>query len=98
MDRILSLYPAGLQNADQVIIPEIPAGLPSTLLEQRPDVKAAEDMLVAETERIGVAQAMRLPSFSLTGLFGLASTDLNYSAYRRCTCRWRNRHDNGTYF
>jgi multidrug efflux system outer membrane protein len=69
--------PRGLQNADQVVIPEIPVGLPSTLLEQRPDVKAAEDMLVAETERIGVAQAMRLPSFSLTGLFGLASTDIN---------------------
>ena len=69
--------PRGLQNADQVVIPEIPAGLPSILLEQRPDVKAAEDMLVAETERIGVAQAMRLPSFSLTGFFGLASNDMS---------------------
>jgi len=66
----------GLQNADQVIMPEIPAGLPSKLLEQRPDVKAAENILIAETERIGVAQAMRLPSFSLTGFFGLASTDI----------------------
>jgi len=66
----------GLQNADQIVIPEIPAGLPSKLLEQRPDVKAAENVLIAETERIGVAQAMRLPSFSLTGFFGLASTDI----------------------
>ena len=56
---------------------QIPAGLPSTLLEQRPDVKAAENMLIAETEKIGVAQAMRLPSFSLTGLFGLASADVS---------------------
>lgn len=68
--------PRGIQNADQVIIPDIPAGLPSTLLEQRPDVKAAENLLVAETEKIGMYQAMRLPSFSLTGLLGLASSDV----------------------
>ena len=68
--------PRGLQNTDQPLIPEIPAGLPSTLLENRPDVKAAEEQLIAETERIGVAQAMRFPSFSLTGLFGLASNDI----------------------
>ncbi len=68
--------PRGLQNADQPGIPEIPAGLPSNLLENRPDVKAAEQQLIAETERIGVAQAMRFPSFSLTGLFGLASNDI----------------------
>jgi outer membrane protein, multidrug efflux system len=68
--------PRGLQNAEQPGIPEIPAGLPSNLLENRPDVKAAEQQLIAETERIGVAQAMRFPSFSLTGLFGLASNDI----------------------
>jgi len=69
--------PRGLQNAEQVVLPDIPAGLPSTLLEQRPDVKAAENILLAETERIGVYQAMRLPSFSLTGFFGLANPDIN---------------------
>jgi outer membrane protein, multidrug efflux system len=69
--------PRGLQNADQVIMPDIPPGLPSTLLEQRPDVKAAENVLVAETEKIGITQAMRLPSFNLTGFFGVASLDLN---------------------
>jgi len=69
--------PRGLQNADQVIIPEIPAGLPSTLLEQRPDVKAAENILLAETEKIGMYQAMRLPTFNLTGFFGLANPDIN---------------------
>jgi outer membrane protein, multidrug efflux system len=67
----------GLQNEEQVIIPDIPSGLPSKLLEQRPDVKAAEEMLIAETERIGVTQAMRLPSISLTGFLGVASTDLS---------------------
>jgi len=68
--------PRGLQNEDQVILPEIPAGLPSTLLTRRPDVRAAENTLVAETEKIGEAQAMRLPSFNLTAFFGVASADL----------------------
>jgi multidrug efflux system outer membrane protein len=69
--------PRGITNADQVIIPEVPAGLPSTLLEHRPDVVAAENNLIAETERIGVYQAMRFPSFSLTGILGVASNDVN---------------------
>ena len=69
--------PRGLENADQTMIPEIPAGLPSSLLEQRPDVKAAENILFAETEKIGMYQAMRLPSFNLTAFFGLASPDIN---------------------
>jgi multidrug efflux system outer membrane protein len=69
--------PRGLQNANQAILPEIPAGLPSSLLIRRPDVRAAENTLIAETERIGEAQAMRLPSFSLTAFFGVASADLN---------------------
>ena len=68
--------PRGIQNTEQVIFPDIPVGLPSSLLEQRPDVKAAENILISETEKIGMYQAMRLPSFSLTGLFGLASTDV----------------------
>jgi multidrug efflux system outer membrane protein len=69
--------PRGQLNEDQVILPEIPAGLPSSLLVRRPDVRAAENTLVAETERIGEAQAMRLPSFNLTAFFGVASADLN---------------------
>ena len=68
--------PRGLANADEIVIPEVPSGLPSELLEQRPDVLAAEQALIAETERIGVTQAMRLPSFSLTGLFGFMSGDV----------------------
>ena len=67
----------GLENVDQQVVPVIPAGLPSSLLEQRPDVKQAEYYLMAETERIGVAQAMRFPSVSLTGLLGVASVDLS---------------------
>ncbi len=89
--------PTGLANADQVIIPEIPAGLPSNLAEQRPDVKAAENILIAETERIGVYQAMRLPSFSLTGFFGVASADLNTLFRNDALTRRRDRNDHGTY-
>jgi multidrug efflux system outer membrane protein len=58
-------------------IPEIPAGLPSELLERRPDVRQAEQSLAAQTARIGAARALRFPTFRLTGLFGLASTELD---------------------
>ncbi len=67
----------GLENIDQQVVPVIPAGLPSSILEQRPDVKQAEFYLMAETERIGVTQAMRFPSVSLTGFLGFASADLS---------------------
>jgi multidrug efflux system outer membrane protein len=67
----------GIDNADQQVVDVIPAGLPSSLLEQRPDVRQAEYYLEAETERIGVTQAMRFPSVSLTGFLGLASADLS---------------------
>ena len=67
----------GIDNIDQQVVDVIPAGLPSSLLEQRPDLRQAEYYLEAETERIGVTQAMRFPSVSLTGFFGLASSDLS---------------------
>ncbi len=56
--------------------PEIPVGIPSELLERRPDLIEAERRFYAETARIGVAQAMRFPSISITGLLGVASNDL----------------------
>ena len=62
---------------DQPIPPEIPAGIPSQILERRPDVLYAEQMLAAQTARIGVAQAARFPSISLTGLLGIASAELS---------------------
>ncbi len=57
-------------------LPEIPVGVPSELLQRRPDLVQAEQLFYAETARIGVAQAMRYPSFSITGALGQASTDL----------------------
>ena len=56
--------------------PQIPVGLPSEILERRPDIIQAKYLLKAQTERIGVAQALRLPAISLTGTLGVASTDL----------------------
>ena len=67
----------GLTLKEQIIPPEIPPGLPSDLLERRPDIKEAEHYLVAQNARIGMAQAMRFPSISLTGLLGVASGDLS---------------------
>jgi multidrug efflux system outer membrane protein len=63
--------------ADQLPLPVVPAGLPSELLERRPDVRAAEQRLHAQTARIGIAEAERLPSLSLTGTLGLISDDLS---------------------
>lgn len=66
----------GLQNSEQQMPVAIPAGLPSELLERRPDIQSAEQQLVAQTERIGIAVALRFPSLSLTGLLGVASPDI----------------------
>jgi multidrug efflux system outer membrane protein len=57
--------------------PPIPAGLPSDLLERRPDLRSAEAQLIAAEARIGVARADRFPRIALTGLLGLASSDLS---------------------
>lgn len=54
----------------------IPIGLPSELIERRPDVKQAEMLYKAQNAQIGVAEALRWPSISLTGLLGGASSDL----------------------
>ncbi|WP_289054668.1 efflux transporter outer membrane subunit [Carboxylicivirga marina] len=57
--------------------PLIPPGLPSDLLNRRPDIMMAEQQLVSQNALVGVAKAARLPSLSLTGMFGLASDDLS---------------------
>jgi multidrug efflux system outer membrane protein len=77
LDQNPQPVPRGLSNPEQQTCPQIPALLPSSLLDQRPDIRAAEELLKAETERIGITQALRLPSFNLTGFLGLASSDLS---------------------
>jgi multidrug efflux system outer membrane protein len=67
----------GLSNFDQTLSPDIPVGLPSQLLERRPDIREAEKNLESQFEQIGVAIANRFPSISLTGLLGFASPQLS---------------------
>ena len=58
-------------------LPELPAGLPSDLLQQRPDLKAAEHDLLAANATIGIAKAAFFPSISLTANAGSASSELD---------------------
>ncbi|QJR10655.1 Toluene efflux pump outer membrane protein TtgF [Usitatibacter rugosus] len=59
------------------IPPQAPAGLPSQLLERRPDVREAEQRLVSATELIGVARASQFPTLDLTAAFGIANPQIS---------------------
>ncbi|HLW89543.1 MAG TPA: efflux transporter outer membrane subunit [Terriglobales bacterium] len=65
------------QLLDEIVPPEIPAGLPSALLERRPDVLQAEQLLRSANAQVGVATANYFPQIGLTALFGRASTPLS---------------------
>jgi multidrug efflux system outer membrane protein len=64
-------------SLDTVGSPEVPVGLPSELITRRPDVLAAEHLMIASNANIGVARAAYLPSISLTGYGGWESDDLS---------------------
>ena len=57
--------------------PDIPAGIPADVLSRRPDVAQAMYALKAQTAQIGVAQALRLPAVTLTGLLGVATSEVS---------------------
>ena len=61
----------------QPLPPELPAGLPSSLLERRPDLREAEQTLVAANAQIGIAKAALFPTISITGSYGSLSTDMS---------------------
>ena len=64
------------KTIDRLVFPAIPSGVPSDVLEQRPDIKQAEQNLIAANARIGVARALYFPTISLTGNYGWESTNL----------------------
>jgi multidrug efflux system outer membrane protein len=66
----------GQTLTSQVHAPEVPAGLPSSLIERRPDIQQAEQLLVASNAQIGVAKAAYFPQVSLTAAGGVASSSL----------------------
>ncbi len=67
----------GTDLYDQIMPPDIPVGLPSMLVNRRPDILRAEELLHAQNAQIGVAVAQRFPAISLTGLLGVASNDIS---------------------
>jgi multidrug efflux system outer membrane protein len=78
---LMGKFPGGIQTGEdlnqQASPPNIPVGLPSNILERRPDIAESMYLLKSQTARIGVVQALRFPSISLTGLFGVASSEIS---------------------
>src|SRR5882762_2192539 len=65
------------RDIDSLLFPAVPEGLPASLLERRPDIRQAEQNLIAANANIGVAKAAYFPDISLTALLGLESAQLS---------------------
>jgi len=61
----------------ELVLPSVPAGIPSDVLANRPDIRQAEQTLIAANAEIGAAKALYFPAISLTGVFGFSSPDLS---------------------
>jgi multidrug efflux system outer membrane protein len=66
----------GGNKLEQTVPPTIPVVMPADVLDRRPDVTRAKFLLKAQSEQIGIAEALRWPSLSLTGTLGVANTDI----------------------
>ncbi len=77
LGRSPNAVPRGRPLLQQLTLPTVPAGLPSSLLERRPDIRQAESQLAAATARIGVAKADYFPRVLLTGAAGGGSVMIN---------------------
>ena len=77
LGRMPAAVPTGAKLQDQALPPDIPAGIPAAVLTRRPDIAQAMYALQAQNARIGVAQALRLPAVSLTGLLGVATSEVS---------------------
>jgi outer membrane protein, multidrug efflux system len=80
--------PRGQPLTAQAHPPTVPPGLPSALLERRPDIRAAEQTLIAANANIGVAKAAYFPTISLTGLLGFRSDQLS-SLFKGASSAWQ---------
>jgi multidrug efflux system outer membrane protein len=79
LNQLLGRNPAPVSRGKSIrelTLPAVPAGLPSELLERRPDILQAEQQLAAATAQIGAAKALYFPTISLTGSLGTGSRDL----------------------
>ncbi len=93
---LLGLPPAGLKDlldgpAEIPVSPlQVVAGIPADLIRRRPDIRSAEYQAAAQCARIGVAKADLYPAFSLNGMFGFLSTDIEPSSLGD-TFKWKSR-------
>ncbi|HKG96713.1 MAG TPA: TolC family protein, partial [Pyrinomonadaceae bacterium] len=69
--------PRGVPLAEQQELPVVPAGLPSSLLERRPDIRSAEQLLISQNALVSAAKKAYFPTISLTGAFGFQSNSLS---------------------
>ena len=87
---LLGRNPGPIQRGRSIgalTMPDIPAGVPSQVLERRPDIRQAEQQLVAANAQIGAAKALYFPTISLTGALGIASIELS-SLFKGPTGAW----------